>query len=117
MVLTELTGVITEGFKRFGDSDVLGLQAKCSAWQANFGHPCAKAGLAGDERCPSRRAALLGVVVCKHQSFASDSVDVRRLYSHHPKRVGTDVGEPNIITPNDEDVRALLSLRRLNCCC
>src|SRR5262245_61311918 len=82
MVLAELTGGIAERFQRLRDGDVLGAETQRSGWQADFGHSGAKAGLPGDERCSTRRAALLGIVIGEHQAFMRDAVDVRRLIAH-----------------------------------
>src|SRR5262249_56651032 len=107
MVLADVAGGVAERLQRLGDGDVLRLQAERRARQADLGHAGAQARLAGDERRATRRAALLGVVVGEHQTFAGDAVDVQRLYSHHAERVGADIGDADVVAPDDEDVRPL----------
>src|ERR1700749_4632387 len=38
-------------------------------------------------------------------AFASDAIDVRRLVAHQSIRVATEVGNADIVAPEDEDVR------------
>jgi hypothetical protein len=96
-VLAELAGGVSERFQRLGDRDVLWLQAERCSRQTHLGHSGAQAGLAGDERRPTGRAALLGVVVGKRQSFAGDAVDIWGLVSHNTERVGADIRDADVV--------------------
>ena len=61
VVLAELAGGIAERLEQLGDRRVFLLQSRRRARQADLGHARAQAGLAGDERRPAGRAALLGI--------------------------------------------------------
>jgi hypothetical protein len=67
--------------------------------------------LAGDERRPAGRAALLGIIVGEHHALAGDAVDILRLVAHQPEGIGADIGLADIIAHNDKDVRPLAALR------
>ena len=86
-------------------------QPCCRAGQADFGHARANGHRAADERRPTGRAALLGIIVRERHPFAGDAVDVGCLVSHHAAVVVTDVPSADVVAPDDEDVR-LLRLRR-----
>ena len=62
--------------------------------------------LAENERRASGRAALLRVVVREHGPFFSDAIDVGRSITHQAVTVGTDVGNPHVVAPDDQDVRS-----------
>ena len=82
VVLAELAGGVALRLEQFGNRRVFLLQPQRSARQADLGQAGAQAGLAGDERRPAGRAALLGVVVREHHAFLGDAVDVGRLEAH-----------------------------------
>src|SRR5262249_48885997 len=113
VVLAELAGGVAERLECLGNGDVLRLQAECCAWQADLGHAGTQAGLAGDERCATRRAALLGGVVGGHPAIFGNTVDVRRLDSNQAERIRTDSRKADIVAPDDEDVRSPAGRRRL----
>ena len=50
---------------------------------------------------------MLAVVVSENNSFAGDAIDIGRLIPHQAVTVGTDVGNPDVIAPDDENVRLL----------
>ena len=52
----------------------------------------------------ARRATVLRVVVGEHHAFAGDAVDVGGSIAHQAERVGTDIGLPDVVTVDDEDV-------------
>ena len=90
------------------------LQTHRRAGNADLRKAGAQRALAGDERRPPGRAALLGVVVGEHHAFAGDAVDVRRAVAHQAERIGADVGLADVVAEDDEDVRACgLMARRL----
>src|SRR5438045_79618 len=60
--------------------------------------------LTGDEGRSSCSATLLSVIVGKHYAFLGDAIDVRRAVTHYAHRVGADVGLPDVIAKDDEDV-------------
>ena len=105
VVLAELPGRIAERLEQFRNRRVFLLQAERGARQADLGQAGAQAGLAGDEGGPTGRAALLGIVVGEHHAFLRDAVDVGRLVAHQAVRIGADVGLPDVVTPDDDDVR------------
>ena len=50
---------------------------------------------------------LLGVVIGEKHAFRSNPVDIGRLVAHQAVTVGTDIGDANIVAPNDENVNLL----------
>ena len=40
----------------------------------------------------------------EHHAFFGDAVDIRRLIANQAKRVGTDVGDANVVAPDDQDI-------------
>jgi hypothetical protein len=60
--------------------------------------------LAGDERRPAGRAALLAVGVGEPHPLIGDPVDVRRPVAHQPVAVTAQVGDPDVIASDHQDV-------------
>jgi len=60
--------------------------------------------LAGDERGPACRAALLAVPVGEQRALVGDAVDIRRLVAHHPAVVRADVELADVVAPDDKDI-------------
>jgi hypothetical protein len=63
--------------------------------------------LAGDERRPAGRAALLAVGVGEAHALVGDPVDVGRPVTHQAVAVTAEVRDPDVIAPDHQDVRAL----------
>src|SRR5262249_34582557 len=114
MVLAKLAGGIAEWLEQFGDRRVPSLQSNSRGGNAYFGKPGAERALAGDEGRTPSGAALLGVIVGEHHSFAADAVDIRRPIAHQTERIGADIGLADIIAEDDEDVRLATRRRRLS---
>jgi hypothetical protein len=110
MILAELAGDIAQRLEQLGDRRVLGTQALVGARQPHLGQPGADRRLPGDERGPPGGAALLAVPVGEHGPFSGHAVDVGSAIPHDAQIVGTDVVPPDIVAPEDQDVR-LLGLR------
>ena len=72
---------------------------------ADLGQTRADRVLAGDEARAAGGAALLGIVVGEGDSFLRDAVDVGRAVAHHAETEVADVRYPDVVTPQDEDVR------------
>src|ERR1700754_4276536 len=68
--------------------------------------------LAGDEGRSSGCARLLTVRVGEQHPFVGQAIDVRRLVAHQAVRVAAEVGDADIVAPDDEDVRALAAPAR-----
>ena len=49
-------------------------------------------------------------MIHEDHAFLCDAVDVRRRSAHHPTVVGTDVPHPDVVAPDDQDVRLLAGL-------
>ena len=111
VVLAELPGGVAERLQQLRDRRIAVLQPDRGGRHADLGEPGAQRRLAGDERRSPRRAALLGVVVDEHHAFAGDAVDVRRPVAHQAVRVGADVGKPDVVAEDDQDVRLVARLR------
>ena len=113
VVLAELAGGVAEWLEHFGDGRVLLVQTHGRGRHANLAQARAKHVLAGDERRPPGCAALLRVVVGERHAFLGEAVNVGRAVAHQPLGEGTDVGLPDIITEDDENVwRLRLSANR-----
>ncbi len=107
VVLAELPGGIAERLEQLGDRDVLGLQADVDARHPDLAQPGPVDALAGDERRSAGGAALLAVGVGEAHALVRDPVDVRRAVAHQPVAVGAQVRDPDVIAPDDQDVRLL----------
>ena len=104
VVLAELAGGVAEGLEHFGDSRVLLVQAYGRGRHAYLAQARAKNVLAGDERRPPGCAALLSVVVGEGHAFGGDAVNVGRPVAHQAFGESADVGLPDVVTKNDENV-------------
>ena len=107
MVLAELPGRVAQRLEQLGDRDVLGLQPDVGAWHADLAQPRAEHALAGDERRPPRRAALLAVGIGEAHPLVADAVDVGRPVAHQAVAVAAQVRDPDVIAPDHQDVRVL----------
>ena len=107
VVLAELAGGVALRLQRRRDRRVLRLQAQRRTGQAHLGQAGAIRVLAGDERCPSGGATLLPVVVGEQHPFRGDAVDVGGSVSHQPVAVATEVALPDVVAPDDQDIRLI----------
>ena len=117
VVLAELAGGVAERLQELRDRRIAVLQPDRRGRCPDLGEPGAQRRLTGDERRSPRRAALLGVVVDEHHAFLGDPVDVRRLVAHQAVRIGADVGKPDVVAEDDEDVRLLPDAAGCACAC
>src|SRR5215467_15046651 len=104
MIFADLRGRISQWLEQFGDRRVFLVQTDRSSWQADFGQPGTQSVLTGDERCPSGGAALLAIAVGETHAFLGNAVDIGRAVAHQPVAVAAEVGNTDIIAPNDDDV-------------
>jgi hypothetical protein len=107
VVLAELTGGIAQRLEQLGDGRVLGLQPDRRRRDAHLGEAGAEHALPGDERRPPGRAALLAVGVGEAHPLLRDPVDVRGPVAHQPVAVTAQVGDADVVSPDDQDVRPL----------
>ena len=105
MVLAELSGGIAEILEQTADRGIQLAHAHRRAGEADLGQAGANAVLAGEEGRAARGARLLAVIVQEFDALAADAVDVRRLVAHQAVGVGADVGDADIVAPDDEDIR------------
>ena len=105
VVLAELPRRVAERLQQLGDRHVLGLEADVHAGDADLAQAGAVDALAGDERRPAGRAALLAVRVGEPHPLVGDPVDVRRPVAHQPVAVAAEVRDPDVVAPDHEDVR------------
>src|SRR5262245_11836111 len=108
VVLAELTGRISEILQELRDVWVLGPHAEFGPREPNLGQARAQATLAGYERRAACRAALLAVIVGEEHSFFGNAVDVGRAIPHQTPRVDTEVGLPDVVPPENQEVRFLV---------
>jgi hypothetical protein len=109
VVLAELAGAVPVVLERRGDGGVLGSDADVGAGHAHLGEAGAVRVLPGDEGGPTGGAALLAVVVGEAHPLLGDAVDVGRAIAHHPVRVAAQVRDADVVAPDDQDVRLLVS--------
>ena len=108
VILAELPGGVAEILEDHRDRRVFHPDAEIRAREAHLGKARAKHALAHDERRAAGRTALLAVVVGEDHPLVGDAIDVGRAVAHQPHRVGADVGLPDIVAPDDQDVGTLL---------
>ncbi len=111
MILAVLGGHITVVLEQSGNRRVFLRQALLGARQADFQEARAKRALPRDKGRTSGGATLLAIPVGEQRAFAGDAVNVGCLVSHHAAVVGAGVHPADVITPDDEDIRLVLSLR------
>ena len=104
MVLAELAGGVPLRLEGGGDRRVRGPQADVGARESDLGEAGPVRVLAGDERRPAGRAALLAVVVGEAHAFGGDAVDVGSAVPHQTVAVAAEVGDPDVVSPDDQDV-------------
>ena len=107
MVLPELARDVPERFQQFRDGRVFRLEAEIGAGHPDLGQARADRVLAGDERGPARRAALLAVVIGEGDALVGDAVDVGRPVAHLAPVVVADVPPADVIAPQDQNVGLL----------
>jgi hypothetical protein len=105
VVLAELPGGVAERLEQLGDGRVLGLQPQRRRRDPDLGEAGAEHALAGDERRAPGGAALLAVGVGEPHALVGDAVDVGRPVAHQPVAVAAQVGDADVVTPDDQDVR------------
>ena len=89
------------------------MQAFIGAGNSDLGEACAQRRLPGDEGRAAGGAALLRVVVGEHHAFVGDAIDIGGLIPRHPVAVDAEVGGPDIVGHDHEDIRFLrLGLHR-----
>ena len=105
MVLAELPGGVAEILEQAADRGIELAHAHRRAGEAHLGQAGANAVLAGQERRAAGGARLLAVIVLELEALAGDAIDARGLVAHQAVRVGADIGDADIVAPDDEDVR------------
>ena len=113
MVLAELAGDVALRLEQLGEGHVLALEALLCARQPDLEEAGAERCLSGDKGGASGGAALLAVVVGEEATFLRQPVDVGRTVAHHALIVGADVPVADVIPPDDEDVRFVRLVLRL----
>ena len=112
VVLAELPGGIAQRLQQLRDRRILGLQPDVGAGYPDLAQAGAEHALAGDERRPPGRAALLAVGVGEPHPLGGDPVDVGRPVAHQPVAVAAQVGDPDVVAPDDQDVRPVAVAHR-----
>ena len=107
MVLSELARDVPERFQQLRDGRVFRLEAEIGAGHPDLGQARPDRVLAGDERGPAGRAALLAVVIGEGDALVGDAVDVGRPVAHLAPVVVADVPPADVIAPQDQDVGLL----------
>ena len=111
VILAELAGRVAHVAQEAADRGILLADAHRRAREPNLAQPGADDVLAREKRRTSRGARLFAVVVQEPNAFLGDAIDVGRLVPHQAAAVSADVGDPDVVAEDDEDVGLLL--RRL----
>ena len=112
MVLAELAGVVAEIEQELGERRGAGPQIGRAAGQLRGDHAGAQRIHAGEEGIPTRRAALLGVIVHEDRAFVADAIDVGRFPHHQATMVDARLHPADVVTHDEQDVGFLRLLRR-----
>jgi hypothetical protein len=118
VVFAELTRRITLRLENRRHGHVGLLPAFRSSGHAHLGHAGSERIGSPDEGGAAGRTALLTVIVREGKAFLRDSVDIGSPVTHQPAIVEADVRRPDVVAPDDQDVRLLLLRRgglRQNC--
>ena len=124
MVLTKLPGRVAETFHDSPNGRVELAHAHRCTRESYLGEAGAYDVLAGKERRAPGGAGLLTVILQEANPFLANSIDVRRLIPEQAITVSADVGDADVVTPDDKDVRfarrwpgrsELLCLRKGTC--
>jgi hypothetical protein len=107
VVLAELAGGVALGLQRGRDGRVLSAQAQVRTGHADLRQTGTVWVLARDERRSPGRAALFAVVVGEPGAFLGDAVDVARPVAHQAVAVAAEVGDPDVVAPDHQDVRTV----------
>ena len=105
VVLAELAGGVAVRLQQLGDRRVLLLQTDGRPRHSDLGHAGAEHALSGDERRPPGGAALLAVGVGETHPLVGDPVDVGCSVTHQAVAVTAQVGDADVVAPDDQDVR------------
>ena len=105
VVLAELAGGVAQRLEQFGNGGIFRLQPDVRAGHAHLGEAGAVGVLPGDEGGAAGGAALLAVRVGEAHPLVGDAVDVGGAIAHQPVAVAAQVGDADVVAPDDEDVR------------
>src|SRR6185437_15064331 len=108
MVLSELSGSVAVVFQEIGNCRIFGLKSCDGCRNADFGEPGPKTALTRNKRSAACCAALLPVRIGEAHPFFGDPVDVRSLISHQSAAVAAEVTDPDVVSPDDEDIGLLI---------
>src|SRR5438132_145127 len=112
MVLAELTSGVSEALEQPANGGIELAHSHGRAGETDLAQSGADDVLAGEKRGAASSARLLAVILEEANAFLADTVDVRRFVTHQAVTVSTDVGDADVIAPDNKDVRFLrLSLR------
>src|ERR1700684_3514916 len=104
MVLAELAGGIAEILEQAADRGIELAHAHRRAGEADLGQAGTNAMLAGEEGRATGGARLFPVIMQELDALAADAVDIRGLVAHQTVRIGADIGDADVVAPDDEDI-------------
>src|SRR5882672_2140876 len=111
MVLAELSGGVSQALKQPANRGVELAHSHGSAGETDLAQSGPDDVLASEKRGATSGARLLAVVLEEANAFLANAVDVRRFVAHQAVTVGADVGDADVIAPDDEYVRLVRALR------
>jgi hypothetical protein len=112
VVLAELPRGVALRLQHLGERCVVGLHADGPPDHAHRRQARADRIHARDERGTPGGAGRMRIVIGEHRAFVSNAIDVRCAVAHDTATVDTEVGEADVVAPDDDDVR-LRRWRRL----
>ena len=104
VILAKLAGGVTQRLEQFGDGGILGLKTDVHTRHTDLGQARAIGALAGDEGGSAGCTTLLTVRIGETHAFVGDAVDVGGTIAHQTIAVATQIGDADVIAPDDQDV-------------
>jgi len=104
MILAKLAGRISQRLQQLGDIRVFRPHTQRRTRQPDLCQPCPQPTLTGNKRRAARRAALLAIRVGEAHALIGNAVNVRGAIAHHAIAVAAKVCDPDIVTPDNQDV-------------
>ncbi len=81
------------------------LQAKRSPWLSNCCHTRTNRVLSCNKSCSTCGLAWLCVMVCKLNTFISDTIDIRSCITHGTLSISRNILSTNVVAPNNKNIR------------
>jgi hypothetical protein len=104
VVLAKLSRGVAEVLEQAANGRIELVHAHWGAGKADLGQASADPVLPRQKGGAPGGAGLLAIVMLELDALTGDPIDARSFITHQPIRVGADIGDADIIAPNDEDI-------------